>query len=377
MSNHQEQLGWLAAIRELKAEFYIGSYPAFKYLKTVNWLEQVRQQIIENNPGLQQKHDLTIHRIAQLIDMTRMFLANVLERSSVAVSTPEHCSLGSSHTIDAPVSFSRHDCHDYDVDEDGYVWSIDFTHFLIGFHTVLPPEMSNKMLVKRLYQWTAHSWCRNALQLRLVKTGEQVSYSQFCVNADYRASDLNGLWGSVGWYLDFGHDTSENPLTDNELAVLRQGFRRKDIATVHPVLQHILMRELKDGARMNMSNAKFILNNDTHPEEDWLYESRLYERAEREYTLGYMEIERRIVLNVIRNLYQKPEDYESVDAFVNNLIDYWRNYVQECRRLMAELTKLEAPGCVIDNQARMLQERRYIYVALQQNRRWLREFLSR
>lgn len=60
MLNQDERGGWLEAIKELKAQYYIGSQPAFQYLKAVRWLEQVRLEIIEKNPSLRHKHDLTI-----------------------------------------------------------------------------------------------------------------------------------------------------------------------------------------------------------------------------------------------------------------------------------------------------------------------------
>lgn len=109
-----------------------------------------------------------------------------------------------------------------------------------------------------------------------------------------------------------------------------------------------------------------------------MHSSELYERAEREYTLGYTEIERRILLNHVHNKADRlPQGDKPTTTYVNALISHQRSQVREYNNRLRELQSLEAPSTLTEDVTRSLKKSHYTLRALHQNKTWLINFLSR
>lgn len=96
----------------------------------------------------------------------------------------------------------------------------------------------------------------------------------------------------------------------------------------------------------------------------------LYERAEREKKLGYLDVERRIALNQV-SIYGagSGQDIESC------LRDTKQRLSKELKR-NKQLEELNAPSVILNHQKKYVEKLRYLVRALVTNKKWLQKILA-
>lgn len=352
--NTQELLN---EIRELKSQYHIGSFRAFKCLKARRWIEEVLLEIRTRHRQIFEKHNLTLGQVCWLVLTAQIVLSRMLQGVSARISTPTCCSLGSDHEV-APL-----DLHPYrgaSVGEQTRIWSVKFPEVLSGFLNIVHPGISDEEVRLMLFSFLSQAFQNGRLAVQYVQTGEEVTYREFCRNLKYRGGSEENAWIWSDTLINC--NLGDELITDEQRNMLRQALRRRDLPSAHPILQAAEIRRLADlfivGAGEWSENSLAA--------DDWLYDENLYERAEREYTLGYTTIERQILLNEIRKW--ESEAYTCPpDVFVSMLTAHLRSDITERERKIRTLRSSNE----LFHYKRKLRKKRYLFTALQQNRPWL------
>ncbi len=363
MLNEKERRGWVEAMKELKAQYYVGSQAAFNYLKAMRWYEQVREEILQANPVLEQKFDLSVKRVAWLVLAMGDVLQLVLELVAARASSPGSFSLASDHEIVTPGLPSRWR-EIPEPDPSCHQWEINWPGCLGELLSDLVPGVS---VVSHLRKWLEERFQDSELQLTHVVTGQSVSYAQFCGEANLRQGDEGHMWLEADNYLEEGESEILNAA---EISLLRQAEAANDVVAAHSLLQRIAIDEL----RGNWENLKQWLNdaweNGYEEIEYFLYDMQLYHRAENEYTLGLTETERRILLNFVHDFCVHGCKRGSPQSLVDEMTEHLR------LSLRRSAERLKVPEYVSDNEPQIFRHREYLCRAIHQNKKWLIDFLS-
>ncbi len=385
MISNDEKRGWLEAIKELKTQYYIGSQSAFRYLKEARQYEKIRQEVIQKNPGLLNKHDLSVQKIACLTETLGGLIGCKLTLLSTQMSTPQSFSLRTLHSVITP-SASRKDDDESNIPDwlkyfpwTTYTWSANIADFLSHFLEVLPPWYNDERRIRSLLESILPAFLVGGLKLYSAETGEQVSYERFRRDTTYRKGEPEYMWDNIRFMLDKNQSDSdwEGYLLDmdvDERITLELALMTNDVSSAHPIWQSLEIRQIRSEIEVLIQNWASYTG---MPAEDWLYDPDLYKRAEREYTLGYTEIERRIALNLVRSHDDWLKECESTGVFLDRVVNHQRERIKQTAKRLDSVRLLNAPQPIIDNFSADLQSKRYTFTALHQNRKWLIDFLSR
>lgn len=230
MISPQEQRGWLEAIKELKAEWYIGSLPAFKYLKEALRFEAAQQAILKLNPGLREKHNFTLRENARVLSMVGAFLGLVLDKLSAEISTPENLSLSHHVVLIWPDQVPAIEPQ-YSLEL--RYWLIDPVPLLVAFLEILPSRADGIQIINNLYTWMDRAFRAGKIKLLLAETREPVSFSEFTQSMQYRGSSQDFFWGCTWAHLQ-SEEKNNGPLSDEENTALQRAVDTRNIAAAQP-----------------------------------------------------------------------------------------------------------------------------------------------
>ncbi len=375
MSDKQVLRRRLEAIKELKAQYYVGSQAAFNYLKEMRWYEQLREEILRLHPTLKEHYDLTVRKTAWFAHALKSFLKYELELASLKASSPDNDLLDTEHLVIFPtdkkeektlLGFNYHE----------YVWSVNYAeqigHFLQEMLSDQQEQVWEEEHVEALSAWVHNNFLSGNIQPILDATGEPVSYHTLVSDDRFRSNiSADDNWDSVSALIDLGF---KNLYTDQECDDLRQAQQNRDCQTAHLILQSIKIRYHIDcNHPLKIQSLQNEWRAEVTQADYWLFDSELYERSEREYTLGLREIERRIALNEIHN---QTADIDSPRDAIDMLIADSKQFLQRSMGRLREHQENRVPRFIIERTAYLVAKYRYLYLALHQNRKWLIEFLS-
>ncbi len=364
--NPQERNALLQEMKELKSEFSIGSLNAFKYLKATRWLEDLLRQIHARNPALTERHNLTIPVVAWFVLTTKSLLGRLLQITSARVSTPENCSIGSEHVF-APLDL--HPYGDVGIQPHTRVWLIDYATLITFFLTCVPRGLGAEATQRLLFGFLSYLFESNWIPIRSARTEEYVRYSEFCKKSEYKGGGTRNAWV----WADYLATLDEELITDEERVILEKALDRQDLPVAHPILQRAEIKHILETPFSGMDEGPCC----SPVTEDWLYDTNLYDRAEREYTLGHVHIQRGIVLSEVHKWTNGNNEFPSPGEFVDQLIANQFEKIRRSADRMSQFRAMNAPPHQAKEEERILRKRRYLYTALRQNRPWLVQFLSR
>lgn len=365
--SHDERRQLLEEIKEFKAWHYIGTQAAYNYLKGMQWFGQVRDEILRLEPKLVQREGMEVRKIASLLESMAKIFSAVLRLTASQLSTPEAISLWAFHEVRAPLFLGRGKHSDEVLS-----WNIPHAEWLASFLGMLPTQITGVEVITYLESWLRFGFRHGALRPTFAVTGEQVSFWRYRDEPKLRQlpNDVE-FWGLVEWYCG-ARDVKVGKKT--RLA-LKRSYREKDLATAHPIVQRFEVRQNRGWLRSLTEMARVHYSSDTLLIEGWLYDFELYERAEREYKLGLIEMERRLLLNEVHDFSEIYGGHATPQVFVEVLEQHLRNRIEEQREKLEAAQGLNSP--FLEYAMRKLQRSRYLFRALNQNRKWLIEFLSR
>ena len=257
--------------------------------------------------------------------------------------------------------------------EPRYCWRFDYQQFLISYFRRLPINCNWSAEERALRQSAfEEKWGEAVLGIYpfLILLGkeesEPMTFREFSRRGDFWKGDKIAFWATYDTILDADYA----PPLDPDLITKEN----------HDTLWLKIYQDLEGSfdAFMDVAN-NFNPLAPSAEELELLDSSKLYDTAERELTLGYLEVERRVAFGAVLEARSGFSlDPETSGA---HLVD--RAIKREISRLKAQLArrqrlqKLEAPPEVIQNEEKMVQKTRYILLSLHQNRPWLIEFFSK
>ena len=372
--------GMLEAIKELKAQYYVGSVNAYAYLRAVRWLDEVREGIVAVDSNVLKTHDLSDQMLDSLTGMTKKFLSVLLSLIPVEISTPECCTL----LVFNDVSFDGSEfmpSEHRSVDYSGMVfsWTLptrDLSDFLAkvlrtGFLNQFPQKFP-RYLCAHLSQ----AFRSGALSVRS-STGERFFYSDYCEYIKRVGSNEPDYFVN-GVFADLDADKDVPFMTDSQRIAFRRFVDDCDLVAAHPFLQEFYIQSFKEMEAGFVEG--FLASSEIRgfSPEDALYDPCLYERAMHEYTLGHTDVERRILLNALRDVMSQGLACDgSIEERLDDFYEYYKNRVSKSFGLLQKALSMNAPSGIIWKQRDILQRVRYILVAILQNRPWLKAFLAR
>lgn len=369
MLTPQEKQGWLEALKELKAEYYIGSLRAYKFIKANNLLEKVQQQ----NPAF------SISKISRLAKIAGLMIQDILEIHSIAVSTPQHPSLSAIHLVALPYHFPPWQQLETQAEEMGInIWKVDITTLLNKFLSRITPAVNNWFILHLMATKIAQALHKETLVLEHSATGEKVTLARVRTEPRFRTWDEQFMLALAQDVFETGSDQQGHTLAAEDMAELGMALEKTDMVALHPVLHRLMLRQAISRRHAAFESHLQFLSTNRNPTEDWLYDERLYERAENEYVLGYREIKRRILLNTVHRhqssgLFTSKKGAEIVNELMEISQGNVRRYAARRHRLMAG----GAPEVLIHAEEKLLRPHQYELIALHQNKNWLIDFLSR
>lgn len=376
MLNEQERRGWLEAMKELKAQYYIGSQSAFRCLKEMRWYEQLRKDILQKNPYLKKRHDLPAIQLSCLVCSVVEVLESRLRMISVERSTPLNWLLLKWHRVLHPahaVSFKR------EILPGGNVWTVDYSELLADFLQELRPYSSAKRTIHSFFSSIERRFRLGKFPLRSEPSGELVFYENICHNEKLRCEEgaeklhpedlVEKLKKSVQGF--------SFRLENDERDALTKACAAGDYSLVHAFWKRELLKVVGPAFRaLSRDRLAARLERKSGDYERFLYDDDLYDRAESEYTLGYIETERRIVLIAVYEHPRGPKPEENPSDFVEEVIERCRDYVRQSKGVLDDAIADDESPDYLKFLTHKLKKQRYTYVALQQNRKWLIDFLS-
>lgn len=376
MLDASERHGWVEAIKELKSQYYVGSQDAFRYLKAMRWYEKVREEILNANPVLAQKFDLSVQMVAWLVFAIRDQLAPILDFAATKVSSPRSLSLTSVHQVNAPVAL-----HPLEENVTEHIWTINFSDWIGRFLAHLPHLADRIDTSNRLHRRLKRQFYSGVLHPIYVSTGEAVSYQRFCEDVIFRKGDKDIFWYMVEDYLSSKDAHTKLLKGDRRILRLRSAFLKRNLVTAHHIMQREEINDKKNVESVQlfvehiMPGSSAALRSDGYL---YLYGfDDLYRRAEREYTLGLIEVERRILLSYVYQYQGEDGRIDSPLTFVNMLFNRCRLDINSGQHTVDDLRRYGGHyRSRLISSEHHLQKNRYLLRALHQNKKWLIEFLS-
>lgn len=380
MSNQNQLRGMLEAMKELKSEYYVGSQKAFTYLQEMRWYETILREVNESIPTVAQKFNLTVKKVAWLVPAIREILQYYWNMAALHASSPKAYSLSGHHKFANPCEYrSMHSSIVSNDDAGTYSWFVDYNNEL-------------QKILKIMFAWSKTNTSgvtipNLSLLIRVLledghicpvftKTGELVCYNRFVQNGQFRETQFDEFWITIEVWCELDKGSDQNiHLEEREL--LRQAMQSLDFDSAHSVLKDIEIRQHREIGSLNARQLQCMLEADLIDAEEWLYDRKLYDRADCEKTLGRYEVERRIALNLVHSFQANNGIFESPKALVVSLAQYLKDALQKSVASVRYLRDLDAPSSICKNSEALEKRHRYNYLAVHQNQNWLIDFLSR
>jgi len=351
-------------LKELKERYLIGSQDAHNYLKIQRSLEILCEEI---NKDPRVKRKLKVSEASNFRSGVVKTLNLILQALAAKFSTVKDLSACSGHTVAENFSKENLKCFE---GSDEYFWEVDVKLILRAFLKKFPPGFNEPWNSNWQKLLVAFFFKGPGFKLRCFTspaTKRLISCEDFVIEPALRKSTKKLFWNWVKIQLDTGS------LSKKKFVVLKKALSQKDILLAHKVIRH----DALEAAHGHFIHLVKDANSGGVPDEEfWLLSnpSKLFERAEREYTLGTFIVERRIALGEISasfSLGDSPE--KTVDFCIERLL----KHREAAKKSLAEIILLNAPKSILQHAQILVRKRNYIFLALKKNRKWLIDFLSK
>lgn len=368
----QELLGKFEALKEIKAQYLVGSQEAHRYLKSVRYYESVCDAVKKASGW-----DLTVKQVVKATEA--LFTASKLfvDFISIKKSKPDDFSLAADllHGFVKPTMIElERKVSDYFLKSGDFVWTIDpIPVFVVICNAYEKNEFDFSTLsAKSLFNFLL-TIGRRIKFLIFLKTGEKLSGIDIARNARFRSSNGYTLEGAVTLAIDPSLQDENDPNLMLKRR-LKKVWDQNNLILCHRILKKIKLKNFleenilmhsRDEGSLSTEEYSFLHNIDN-----------LYERAVREYTLRTIAVERQISLGLVYEF----ADYLSENGAVPvvDMAIKWQLKLRDgSKKRLAELTKYNAPSSIIGDEKKLHERRCYYYLALRKNRPWLIEYFSR
>lgn len=336
--------GMLAAVQELKAEYGIGSLDAWKYLKIQQDYRRLSDEIAAELAKGGITHRPSLREISHLCSLSMRYTSNAFAIIAEELQTGGKPWQENVNNV-VPNNVVPYSVHDRVPDPDyGNEWTFDYQHFLITFY---PLYVQLKDL-NEAFRQAFLDFYEGEYPYLTSPNGEKTSF------ADLKKDD------SV--FLDKRHVYDLDEMHGEEADEIRGR-----------------MKERRDEFIGKLAGTvPFYFPMGATDEEMWLLMGsgsqmeNLYQRAEKEHTLGNLFVERRIALNHLTTWGLASKD---VAAGFDFLIQELRER-EDYRREQVEKLILEGgPEVMIKGNKKLYRMNRYTRLSLIKNRQWLLKFL--
>ena len=354
----------MVAIRELKDEYLIGSQDAFCYLKTIGYYEKIQRDLF-SEPGINFRP--SVRDISLLCQEISFYAQLWLKLVSVQHSTTENFGVQAEHVVLMP----------WNRDRDIVVHGIKFHFWNIDFSMVLRELIKGENLPELSRLMLSFSTEISELSCFIIyDTQERLSMIDIINRLDVRDGYSKGFFDSVSATLmDYElHRHYSSSLSAEDAELLYEAKVAKDIEVCHEMIRKCDMRALIH-LMGQCFESKEKLGNVTSEEVEFLLNSeKLFERAQREFTLGNFEVERKFAISFISSF--DREEGESIESFVERITENAFRYLRRSEKKLKDLSD-SVPDCLKENAVKSISQNRYTYLACYQNRRWLVKYFSR
>ncbi len=247
--------------------------------------------------------------------------------------------------------------------------------------TDISPEFSVGAVLKLLLSDVA----RHVKFLVCCRTGERVSLSNVAERTEFRNARRDTLEDLILQrleYLNTLDDEVAEEIDEDYLRLVRQlseSYDQKDLSQCHLIMQVITVREITQSLEMEMVT---VVRESCLQEECLLLlgVEQIFARAEAEYTLGTIDVERRIAVNLVYEHMQSVGEItrsEQSEQLIDLAIAEFLRKRDVSKRRLAQLVDLDVPDQIIRDEEYLLKKRRYFYLSLKKNRSWLIAFFAR
>ena len=372
----------LEYMKELKAEYYIGSQDAFKYIKAMHYYEQLQIEVRESlGTGTPTLRDImALNR--RLSIMAQLALCLI----SVQFSTPDDLSISAEHVV-RNLTIPEYDKGVPDIWPCHY-WRLDMAQLLralVDASQLAGNFQGEVSLPRSVFGFL--SVFKNVPFLIFEATGQRVSLQNVIDNPELRRGTEEGFWlnceSSCSLYEHGEHEEDEDDSLSEDYLRLAEGFARRDIVLCHQIFQQMQMvscdneETLWDDERTEKEDNLTRLFHVSKEEEHYLLAgSELFNRAEKEYTLGCLDVERRIAISYIY-CFSQGQGYRSIDSLVSAAYKSTLERIHRINNLLKTFETLESAHPIVQHEERSRRYYQYLRLAILQNRRWLIEFLAR
>lgn len=365
----------LEAIKELKAEYFIGSLNAYYYLKARNYLEQLRAKIIERTPAL--GDGLTTRQVEWVCIALPWLLSRKLCVIACTVSTPTNWSCLGNHVVCMGPKYQNPDAFSWrnvvkrekSWAEHDDTWELGEEHVsnFFEFLARMPEQTLGAEALDAYLTWALHA---ETLHLAWIRSSETFTIADFIQYCRTRNDITKSAVGSAATVMVSDSDS----LTEAQRTSLQAALESGNFSSKH----HRIILEWEIAYHMDLielASPKPPGAEDTLELDEWLYDKQLYERALGDFTLGRRDIERQLAINAAHR-YQGHVESSDATEFVSTLLQYLRDSLQRMQQQAKTLRDLDAPQAINQGAQKSCDERRYVYLAVLQNRNWLIDFLS-
>ena len=360
MDNQQALRRKMEAIRELKGEYLIGSQDAFNYLKAMISHEKIGQELAKD-PSIKVK--LSLNEIS-LLQEEIVWCANMwLTMTSLERTTIDNFCILCDYMHEVVFAWDK-------ISESPgitwYYWSIEvglvLRHILPGVQ-----QIPSRLTLWNLF--AQHAPFINCFVSK--KTGEKFSGIDIIKDPKFHIGNKDGIWAKMD--LLTMDDDEDRPLSE-ELEQLKKALQVKDALRCHQIWKTMELNEIKQRlARWSDDREDTAINQETA---EYLMNFRnLMARAERELTLGHLEVERKIAIGIVYELLSEFEN-EPIPTAIELIINKAKERLQKSTERLKRLKNRLAPAVIIENEETTVRQNRYRYLCCFQNRRWLTKYFS-
>lgn len=368
----------LQAIKEIKAEYLVGSWDAFRYLNAMDFYAKLRDEADPPGPYASRP---TVRQIAIMVRWVVCLAEDLLNYLAAKTSTPENLSLVTEHKVVEPARPERllimgvkpapGTRSTFDRD-----WTFDAVAWLRQAQRPYEPSAAPKELTIEVLMELAAPRDRPCLIYR--PTGERVSLHQFRLEPRFRQGTPDEFWEKVE--TELGAARVEAVTGEEEaLVALERYYQARDLVACHAILRRTRLADARETLDDCVERLPPLMRWEISDEE-FVYlldHNDLFNRMDLEQTLGRLETERRVALNVVAGQLLTMDPSASVSATVDAAIALYRGRTREAQWRYERHRDANVPLPILKSDERALRRNRYTLLALRQNRKWLIEFFSR
>lgn len=335
----------------------IGSQDAWRYLKALKSYDILCQEM-HKDPLIKYKPN---PKETSLICHNLSSGAHVwLDYISAKFSTKNDLSCAAYHQVIVEIGMPY---EDYRAD---YLWSLDYAMVIKHLLSAMDKLPTKTTVIDFFFGQGKHMKCFTLLG----EPNQKVSGIDIIKNPQLRKIDQEDFWIWVD-------DPQEGILTRREHANLVKALEEKDLTMCHKLARKIALEEAQGHLRhwLEYGHGVSALSATVEEMEFLLEMSKLFDRAERELTLGRLEVERKFALAFVYKV-AITDPFDSIQELVEKAIGYSIRMRENRKERLGKMLKLKAPNIFIRNEQGLVRQAEYLHLSLYQNRRWLEKYFS-